>query len=353
MPSVVERSGGAPSGGVIGGGQPAWDAPFDERTGYERGFAEIYARVVAPGLGPIAALWRRQHGSRLRRLIGWAILLGGAWAILRTTAWPLHGPALVAAATLGLLALAIALGHILARPRWEGVALRELLIRAACEHMPGLTYQRAAVRRVDYDRHAELGLVPRFDTAMVEDFFAGRHRDISFRMVEADLRIEGRRSVFHGLLLDFDVPQRFSGRVAIRQERDENGRRLAGVRRLARPPGEAVPFGVDPRFGRRFDVHADDAETARALVTESVRIALLRLAESFAPSVWQAGFAYGSFLIALPGAARFFEPSPADAARFDPVGDAHRLLAQLHIPGRIVDTLYGLDPETGERFRPL
>lgn len=356
MPSirskVVERA-DAPRGKVLGAPALDWDRPFDVRVSYEQGFAEIYARDVAPKLAPIAVLWRQQRGSRLRRLIGWLVVIGGAWLVLWLGVRPLDGIPLMVAGGLTLLAAGIALGHILARRRWEGAALRELLIKAACEHMPGLAYQRAAVRRINYDQYAELGLVPRFEAGVVEDLFEGRHRDIDFRLIEADLRIAGGRSVFHGLLLEFDVTQSFSGRVTIRQERDDMGRRLDGVRRLAPPPGQKIAFAADPQFSRRFDVHADDETAARTLVTASMRIAILRLAERLGPAPCQTGFAYGRFLVALPDRARFFEPSPPDAPAFDPVGDAHRLLAELRIPYRVVDTLYGIDPETGERFRPL
>ncbi len=307
--------------------------------------------MVAPALPALEEQWRRARSQWLwRRRLGTALLLAG----------PLLGVAALLAGGYGLVLgplLAVgglACGIVLRRRTdIDGKALRELLIAAACAHIGDLTYQRVTARRVEFDHHGELGLVPAFASALTEDYFQGRYRDMGFRLIEAELRGPGRRRLFHGLLLEIATDHVFTGRISIAHRRDEEGRPLTGAALLGTPPGAPVVLRTDPMFHRRFDIFADDEESARALLTPGLRQALEHLAHHLGDAAWQAGFAWGRLLVAVPDTRAFFEPVSARTMVFDPVADGHQVLEDLRLPYQIIDILHRIDPETGKRARAL
>jgi len=322
---------------------------FVEREPREVGFAAVWDRVVAPELDREEERWRRGGALRRRcRTSGAAIIVGSlAAGVALALAGGTAGPWLA----LPVAAVGSWLGWEQARAgRLDGRRLRELLIAAACEHRGDIIYQRVALRRVEFDHHAELALVPRYTTALVEDFFQGRHRELAFRMIEAELRDGSGRRVFHGLLLEIDAPVACRGRITIAHRRDGERRPLPGTQRLGDPPGAPVVLKTDPLFHRRFDLFADDEESARVLLTPRVRAALGHLADHWGAVPWQAGHAWGKLMVALPVAGDAFEPRSVTTLHFDPVGDARRMIEELHLPYRIIDALAGIESDTGRRL---
>lgn len=323
-------------------------ADFIEQDEREAGLAEIWQRIVAPELAVEAQRWRDAEARRRRyRTSGTAIMVGS----------PLLSAGLAATgAAVWWLALAMAAGGIWLGQRQrripppDGRRLRSLLIATACEHLGNLSYQRVALRRVEFDHHVELALVPRYESALVEDFFTGRHREHDFRMIEAEQR-EGGRRVFHGLLIEIDLGPALEGRITIAHRRGDDRSPLPDSQLLDWAPGAPVVLKTDPMFHRRFDVFADDEESARELLSPRFRMAMQHLADHWGSLAWQAGYAWGKLMIAMPGEGDLFEPRSVATRTFDPAGDLRLLLAELSLPYRIIDTLTGIDPETGRRLR--
>jgi len=79
--------------------------------------------------------------------------------------------------------------------------------------------------------------------------------------------------------------------------------------------------------------------------------ALVRFSEQLDGAMFQAGFAYGNLMIAVPMEGNIFDPSSPVTGRFTPVEDARLLLKQVNIPLRLIDTMHGIDPDTGGRYR--
>jgi len=325
---------------------------FVEQHPFEEGFAAVFERTVLPELGRIGQS-RRDGGSGWPpRLMSLALARAAIWGLSLVVFAPGSPLGVVIAVALTIVAVDLLLRRGDRAPGRREPSLRDILIRAACEHLDGLSYQRVPGRRVEFDRFAELGLVPAFETALVEDLFTGRHRDAGFRMIEAELRSAAAGTVFHGLLFEIEVPVAFSGRTVVANRHDADGKLLPQPHSALRsPPGQPVRLHGHPAFERRFDVLAEDEREAKALLTVSLRTSLVRLAEDFPDAAWQAGFAYGQMLIAMPAAGELFEPASARTGRPDPVADARRLLAEIAIAYRIVDTLHGIDFDTGTRLR--
>ncbi len=321
---------------------PGVETVFVERTAFERGFAKIFEASVAPRL-PSPAEGR--EGTNRRRA-GRAAFGAGSIALLWAGLWFWE-------AGRGHLGVQIAAGFatlvladlFLRRARWPRTGSagspRGVLVEAVRAHAPGLVYQHVAGRRLDHDRFVALGLAPRCKTALVEGFFAAERRGAAFRAVDAEFRDERRAAPFRGMLVEIAVPRPFSGLVAVLRRRDG-----------AAPPGAAfkpVKTAGHPAFDHMFQVYATETDEAARLLDESAMTALTRFDEQLDGAPFQAGFAFGHLLLAIPWD-RADEAGAGDGV-FDPVGDAHRLLARIAVPFRLVDTLHGIDPETGGRYR--
>ena len=128
----------------------------------------------------------------------------------------------------------------------------------------------------DLERFASCGIVGGYSKASVEDIFVGRHRGTRFEMAEAVLeRSQGagkRRStvtVFRGLLIALDLPERVEGRILIGRDRGRIGNRISGwltgfkgLTRVELPHRE---------FESRFAVYADDPGEAERVLNADFR----------------------------------------------------------------------------------
>lgn len=106
-----------------------------------------------------------------------------------------------------------------------------------------------------------------YRTSLAEDCFKGSHHDMTFRMVEAELRTSPSDVLFHGLLIEIVVPKPFEGTLAILQGESRTEYRV--------PPGENLAVRGHPDFARRFEVFARDEVVMYALLTEPMMTALV------------------------------------------------------------------------------
>jgi hypothetical protein len=343
MPSIRDQVPDAPDDPIM----VSDPRVFVEQAPHEVGFAAIYERVVVPRLNVLARAWNRAAKQKrwVRPIIG-LFLIGLLWTGIWTwEAGRSHLSIQIFGGFITLLLADLVLRRGTRPLAIPGHILRDLLVEAACAHVEGLSYQRVAGRRINHDRFVTLGMLPTHRTSLAEDYFEGSYHDMTFRMVEAELRTSPKDVLFHGLLIEIAVPQPFKGTVAILQGKDTDRR---GYRA---PPGENPTVRGHPDFARRFDVFARDEDEMYTLLTASMMTALVRFEKQLDGAAFQAGFAFGNLMIAVPMQGNIFDPSSPVTGKFTPVEDAHLLLRQVNIPMRLIDTMHGIDPDTGGRYR--
>ncbi len=322
--------------------EPAAKAPW------EQGFAAVFARDIAPGLQvqevsrlrAVALLWKLEGGVVVLAVITWLIMswTDAHWAVQ----WVL------------LPLLAIFLGwfasrvpHLLYR---EG--LRELVMPPICAFLGGLTYQRRGEGGgIDPKRLMDVGLIPPASRFTLEDYFAGRWRDLAWEMVE--LRViretsgsssggKSTRTVYRGLLLRMLVPVTFQGVVVVSRDYGKLGNELAALaglgRSLARVP---LPPGA---FEEHFEVRSDGQAKLDELLTEPVLAALLQLDQTRGGKGLTAAFVDGACFVALPLRQDLFEFGSLFRSTYKVAADLHEILFQATLPRRIIDALNGEAP---------
>ncbi len=323
--------------------QPAEKAPW------EQGFAAIFARDIAPGLQTqevtrlraVALLWKLEAGVLALAIVAWLILdwSDAHWAFL----WIVVPLA------------AIFFGYFAARlPRLmyrEG--LRELVMPPVCAFLGGLSYRRRGEGGgIDPKRLMEVGLIPPASRFTLEDYFAGKWRDLAWEMVELRVIKEssgsssgGRttRTVYRGLLLRMLVPVGFEGVVVVSRDYGKLGNELASLAGLGRSLGR-VPL-PHVAFEEHFEVRSDGKARLETLLTEPVLQALLQLDQMRGGKGLTAAFADGACFIALPLRQDLFEFGSLFRSVYKVADDLHEILFQATLPCRIIDALNGEMPQ--------
>lgn len=322
------------------------DLQFEEKAPWEKGFQPIFVREVLP-------LLRAQEGARRKTLKTALILEAGA-----------SGLALIAAILAAVsgahwsiyLLIAIAWGFFALGIFWLFNRLHKEAMNAAL--MPivsrflGFAHARAGDAAIDPAKLVDLGLLPAFNRARLEDQVTGRHRDTDFAMVEVRLdKTSGRtktggtssRTAWRGLLLRIGVPMSFSGRILLQQDYGDLGnslfQSLGGAKGMKR-----VKFD-DAAFEEAFEVYADDEGEAKKLLTPALLESLLLLKKAQRRQGMTAAFDQGQFFLALASKRNLFEigslfKKPADVAE-----GLHDLLFEATVAQRIIEVLHGERPE--------
>lgn len=173
-----------------------------------------------------------------------------------------------------------------------------------------LTYRRASAGGIAMLR--ERGILPRHDSARVEDEIAGTHHGMPVSIVEARLKArKGKhtRVVFDGLLVQLTLPRSLTATTAIAPDRGALGNLTAQWRSM----GLQQVRLEDPRFEARYEVYGSDQVEARALLTPAFMERLMAL-EALSGMAPPGATAQGNrLMIALPkrlGAGDLFEPPP-------------------------------------------
>ncbi|MBT7613200.1 MAG: hypothetical protein HN577_08305, partial [Rhodospirillaceae bacterium] len=201
--------------------QPEAAGEFVEQAPHEAGFASIYTEMVAPHLGGLQRARERAVKRRRLQVVAGITIIFLIW--MGVWLWGIGGVHFLILLIAGLLSLVTA--DLLLRRgtqphRRTATMLRDLLIKAVCEQVEGLVYQRVAGRKVNHDRLVALSLAPRHATALIENFFGATRHTMAFRAVQASLRNNHRQEIFRGLLIEVDLPEPFDGRIVLAR-RDE------------------------------------------------------------------------------------------------------------------------------------
>ena len=154
-------------------------------------------------------------------------------------------------------------------------------------------------------------LIPSHDERHFEDYLKGVWNGVPFSLVEAkfvDIRGSGKNrrrvTVFKGLFVSFEMPNRPDGLTVIRRDMGAVGNWFGDTfSRLDRVALE------DPVFEREFEVYGEDQVAARRLLTTTFMERLRQLAEDVGDGKLQAAFYDHQLLIMIPTKLNRFEPT--------------------------------------------
>ncbi|WP_029031603.1 DUF3137 domain-containing protein [Salinarimonas rosea] len=336
--------------------------PFTESAPWERGFAEVFAREIAPLLPKLERERLAILGRRTRRLriVGAVALAGFGLTAALPIDWDLRL----------VLAAFVAFGGLAAAILVASLGQDDFAARVKAELMPhlagflGLRYDPAADERPDFAPLRELDLLPPYDRASWADGVAGRHRDVEIRACELGLS-ERRRdtdsdgksrtrheTVFQGVVATLSTPRPAPGAIVIAQD---NGRVLNAVGGLLRSlRGRLARVEIDhPGFEAAFEAYAQDPAAARAWLNGPFLDALVAVAEGAEPDGRRRGlggaFVGNRFHLAVAGL-RLVSVGPVGESLAAIEPHLHRSLAEMSFPLRLVDRFYG-DSEPGAGTR--
>ncbi|MGP9821493.1 DUF3137 domain-containing protein [Salinarimonas sp. NSM] len=330
--------------------------PFTESAPWERGFAAVFARDVAPILPKLererlAILGRRR--LRLRIVAAVVVVLLGA-TLLAPIGWDIR---LVVTAF-------VAFGGLVAALLVASVGQEDFAGRVKAGLMPhlagflGLRYDPVAEERPDFAPLRALDLLPPYDRAGWADGLAGRYRDVEIRACE--LGLAERRSetdsdgksrttyhtVFQGVVATLSTPRPAPGAIVITRDAGRVFNAVDGFLRTLRGGLERVEIG-HPGFEAAFEVHAEDPAGARAFLDGPFLDALVAVARGAEPDGRERGlggaFVGDRFHLAVAGL-RLVSVGPVDETLAAIEPHLHRSLAEMSFPLRLVDRFYGDAP---------
>ncbi len=322
---------------MAGGGKPETDDVFVEETPHERGFTDIFAADVAPHLPSLRRRLRNRQSDRVavRRILG-VVLLIAIWTVYAV--WGEGMFDLLATAAVSGLTLDL---FLRGRVFDDNDPVREmggLIATAVKRHVEGLDCKPFVGRRINDDRFVDYGLLPEGQNLTTGAFFTGECQGRKFRAVVCTLRQAAERTVFHGLLIEIDTDTALEAPVVVLR-RDQSD--------LSPTDMPEVELSGHPAFRAMFAVYSDDFDTVRGFLTEPVMTAMTRLPEQSGDGVISAAAHAGQLLLAV----RLAPARPQEATKLDAVAEAREQLRTVTLPYRLIDTLHGIDPDTGGRYR--
>jgi hypothetical protein len=304
--------------------------------------ARLFQREVAPHLPSLEAERAQGRARFIATAIGFAVGI----PILLGVLWPLE-PGWAVLAT--VIALVIGLHMLGNQQRRFRQRVRDLVMPAICEAVGDLRHSAGSAPGIPFDDLESLGLLPRHNRRQVDDVFEGRHRDTDFVMAEARLRYRsgGRKSrtrtVFRGLIFAIEVPRDVPARILVARESGAIGNRLKGwINGFSGLERVSLPH---PAFEARFEVYSDDPTVARDTVGPAFCDAMVALAEAHVGQAIQGAFRLRWFYLTIPSKRRDqFRLGSLFRTLEGLEEDAHRVLQDVRIVHRVIDTLHGDRP---------
>lgn len=323
--------------------KPPAEAPW------EQGFAEVFAREIAPALQ--AQESRRLQAVALFWKLEAAVLAVAAVAALVLFFLDAHWTLIA----LLVPALALFAGWAVAKvPRLmvkEG--LREAVMPPLCRFLGGLAYtRRGSAGTIEPQRLAAVGMLPPATKVTTEDHFAGVWRDTPYEMVELCLLKEGARTaggsrsdrtIYRGLVLKIGVPLPFEGVVVIRRDFGRLGNQL--VELLGSGSGLKPVALPHEAFEKQFEVVTDGRANLDALLSPPFLESLIELDRAQGGKGLTGAFLDGAFFLGLPVRRDLFEFGGLFRSVYRMTDDLHVLLFQATLPRRVIDALHGERPE--------
>ena len=310
---------------------------FVEEAPHEQGFARVFAADVAPHMPQLRRRLRNRQSDRvaMRRILG-VVLLIAIWSIYAF--WGAGTFDLVLAAGLSGLILDLLLRSGVTNDNDPVRKVPGLIAIALKNHVEGLEYKPFAGRRVNYDRFVTIAEIRGTPNIATGPFFAGERHGMAFRAVLCTARHPADQLVFHGLLIEIDTGTAPDEPVVIlRRDRDTW---IDHAMPEVEVPGH-------PAFRALFMVHCAHDDVARAFLSEQTMTALARLPEQTGDGLLSILAEKGQLLLEV----RLPPQTDDPLASLDAVTEAREQLRTVMLPYRMIDTLNGIDPDTGGRYR--
>ena len=176
----------------------------------------------------------------------------------------------------------------------------------------------------------EAALLPSYDTRQFEDLIEGERAGAQFSLVEAKLETSGDNSstVFQGILIHVEFPQRFLGRTVMARsgwwKRGKDADELKKVDLISRELNES------------FTVYSNDQVEARAILSPDRMERLIALERYFSGGKLRGVFDSGHMTLALEAPDQFEAGSI-----FEPLVDPRRFASALSELGLVCDLIDG------------
>jgi len=181
-----------------------------------------------------------------------------------------------------------------------------------------------------YQLLKDAALLPAHSRRSFEDRIEGERAGAKFALVEAKLDTGGKNSktVFRGILIHIEYPQRFSGRTLMAR---------SGWWKRGKGAGDLKRVGLISReLEEAFTVYSSDQVEARALLSPDRMERLIALERHFAGGKLRGLFDQGHMTIALEAGDQFEAGSV-----FKPLADPRRFSAALAELGLVCDLIDG------------
>ncbi|MEM0988389.1 MAG: DUF3137 domain-containing protein [Pseudomonadota bacterium] len=309
---------------------------FTENAPHEEGFSPIFHEKIVPILKHHEGL-RKEYAKQA--MIG----MGGSGTVGVGGA----GAGVGYESEFGLLGGGVGLFGIFAvrayyQNKWKGGLGGEIL-PILCDFLGEVSY---GSQMIDVNAFTRLGVIPSYNESSLDDPVNGTHDGLSWAMTEAILKTRSRDSkgrtrtstVFRGLLFSVEIvgpaPRIFFG-----TDRGGVGNWFSETFSSSRKGLEKLE--VDhPEFERVYEVYASDPDAARRYLNGNLISGLLEVAKSETSKKYIACAMEGDRLyLALPRSGDFL----GLGSLFRPVttieSDLHEALADLTLPGRLIDKL--------------
>jgi hypothetical protein len=327
-------------------------ATFTEQHPWEAGFAEVFAREIAPRLVPLEKKRLAILARRKNRLLAVA---GVTLAALAAT-WGLVGDREIAA----VLSAFVAFGALAATIVVYSLGQEAFEERVKDEIMPpiagflGVRFDPKAGERPDPAPFREVGLVSHYERAGFADGLSGAYRGVDFTACDASLTKTERETdsdgksrtktvtVFSGVIASFSVPREAPGTIVIRAD---SGRVLNAVfgffeRTFKGLEKVEIPH---PGFEEAFEVRAENPQAARDFVTGPFLDGLLALSEGEGEARARpvaGAFVGDRFLLTVSGLS-LVSVGPVSESLDAIEPRLHATLAEMRFPMRVIDRFYG------------
>ncbi len=271
------------------------------------GFQSFYNRDLK---GELAAL-ELERPAKLRTFclcVGAAVSVGITIAFVVMTMTTMEPDILI------VVVMAVAgIGYLAYRPLAKLQQDAKVRTMTCLCRFLGLNYHLKPLG-VSLTRMGELDLIPTYNERKLEDQIEGDVRGVDFGLYEAKLIKKTRdskgrtrrKTVFRGLLCEFDFHKDFKGTTIITKDHTKFGNFFAKFGKI----GERIKL-EDPEFESLFEVYGTDQVESRYLLTPAFMERARDLSEAVGPRNLQLAFDKGRLLLAIKKGDNSFEGGSA------------------------------------------
>lgn len=304
---------------------------FDETRPEFKGFGKFYIDKIMPFL----LSNETDRKKRVRRALsigfgGSALgIIGGVLLFTKSGSAVLSIFVAAASVLISIVVAYMQIHSLKARTKLE-------LMSNICQFL-GWTFTEKDFEKPDMKLWRENRLMPSYDRSRFEDQMTGSAHGARFKFCEAHLERESRdnegkksyTTVFRGILLEIEFPQKFLGKtVVLRDAGIFNRKKIKDMKRVGL---------VDPKFEKVFEAYGTDQVEARVLLTPTFMQRLVDFEQKFEGKKARFGFIDRKLYIAVEAPNQFEAGS-----MFKPLTDPSRTQQILNELASIMNVIDGV-----------